>query len=69
MTALKLTQIGDSVGIIIPKETLAYLCIGSWNRMRGLAGSRGRCIYCLSRICPIAIQDSDSMNAKNRCVP
>lgn len=25
MTALKLTQIGDSVGIIIPKETLTRL--------------------------------------------
>ena len=28
MTALKLTQIGNSVGVILPKETLARLKLG-----------------------------------------
>ena len=28
MTALKLTQIGNSVGVILPKETLARLKVG-----------------------------------------
>ena len=28
MTALKLTQIGNSVGVILPKETLARLNLG-----------------------------------------
>ena len=33
MTALKLTQIGNSVGVILPKEVLARLKVGKGDRV------------------------------------